>query len=86
MLTYFFHPRAEKEIERIPLKDHQRIIAKIKELCRLNHPLQHPKVKKLRGRRFDEFRLRVGDYRIKFFLVASNIIKITHIQHRQVGY
>jgi len=86
MLTYFLHPVAEKELHRLPLKVHQQIITKIKELCRLNHPLQHPKVKKLRGRKFEEFRLRSGDYRIKFILAASDTIKIIHIQHRGVGY
>ena len=86
MLTYFFHPTAEKELVRLPIKEQVRIITKIKEVCQLNHPLQHRKVKKLKGRRFEEFRLRVGNYRIKFIFIRPNIIKIIHIQHRQVGY
>jgi mRNA-degrading endonuclease RelE of RelBE toxin-antitoxin system len=86
MLEYFFHPAAEKELHRLPLKIHRQIIEKIKELCRFNHPLQHPKVKKLKGRKFEEYRLRVGDYRVKFIFIKPNIIKITHVQHRGVGY
>ncbi len=86
MLTYFFHPAAEKELVHLPIKEQVRIIDKIKEICQLNHPLQYRKVKKLKGRRFEEFRLRVGNYRIKFIFILPNIIKIIHIQHRQVGY
>ena len=86
MLNYFFHPVAEKELARLPLEIQKQIVAKIKELCQFNHPLQHRKVIKLRGRKTEDFRLRSGDYRIKFTLVNRSTIKITHIQHRQVGY
>jgi len=86
MFQYFFHPRAEKELAQLPIREQERIVAKIKELCKLSHPLQHRKVKKLKGREFEEFRLRVGDYRVKFILVNVRTIKIIHIQHRQIGY
>ena len=79
-------PRAQKELLRIPKKFRLQIIKRIDELKRLNYPLQHHKVKKLRGRKFEEFRLRVDDYRVKFILADSNTIKIIHIQHRQAEY
>jgi len=80
------HPRAKRELLRIPKKFRLQIVKRIDELEKLTHPLQHPRVKKLLGRKFEEFRLRSGDYRIKFIFVEPNTIKITRIQHRQVGY
>jgi len=85
MLKYSFHPTAEKELSRLPVKIQKQIIAKLKELCRFNHPLQYHKIIKLKGKKFEQFRMRVGDYRIKFIL-RNSILKITHVQHRQVGY
>jgi mRNA-degrading endonuclease RelE of RelBE toxin-antitoxin system len=42
-------------------------------------------VKKLRPPR-DEFRLRVGDYRVFFHQVAPLAIKITGVKHRSEAY
>ena len=86
MLRIEFHPTAQKELLKIPKKFRLQIIKRIEELERLNHPLQHPKVRKLRNGKFEQFRLRSGNYRIKFILANSHTIKIAHVQHRQVGY
>ena len=86
MLNYFFHPTAEKELAHLPIKEQPRIVAKIKEVCQCNHPLQHRKVIKLEGRELEEFRLRVGDYRVKFIFRKPGSIFVTHIQHRKAGY
>ena len=80
------HPQAKKELLQIPKKFRLQIVKRIDELEKLTHPLQHPRVKKLLGRNFEEFRLRSGDYRIKFILIKADTIKITHIQHRRIGY
>jgi len=85
MLNCLFHPKAEKELDRLPSKIREQIKAKIEQLTQLAHPLQHPKVRKLRGES-DKFRMKSGDYRIKFVLINTETVKITHIQHRQVGY
>ena len=85
MLKYSFHPTAEKELSRLPIRIQEQVIAKLKEVCQLNHPLQHRNVIKLGTRKDGDFRMRVGNYRVKFILENSTI-KITHIQHRQVGY
>ena len=85
MLSYTFHPTAEKELARLPLKEQGRILTELQALCQLSHPLQHHKVIKLQGAE-NEFRLRVGDYRVKFALRAKTILFVTHVQHRQVGY
>ena len=42
-------------------------------------------VKRLRPPR-DEFRLRVGDYRVFFYQVAPLAIKITGVKHRSEAY
>lgn len=86
MLKIIIQPEATKELLKIPKKIRLNILDKISELEKMDHPLQHRKVKKLRGRKFEEFRLRVGDYRIKFILADSTTIKIIHAQHRGVGY
>ena len=86
MLKIIIHPRAKKELLKIPKSIRLKIVERIDELEKLNHPLQHPRVKKLRGRKIEEFRLRVRDYRIKFILAGPQTIKIIHIQHRQIGY
>lgn len=86
MLQVVFHPTVAKELLKIPKQFRLQIVDKIKELELLNHPLQHQKVIKLKGYKTEDFRLRVGDYRVKFTLSDSFIIFITHIQHRQIGY
>lgn len=85
MLKVVFHPRANKELIKIPKNTRLKILDKISEFQKLNHPLQHQGVIKLSGRKTEDFRLRTGDYRIKFAL-NGDIIFITHIQHRQIGY
>ena len=86
MLKIIVHPAAEKYILKIPKKIRMRILEKIDELESLNHPLQHPQVIKLEGGREERFRLRVGDYRIKFVLRRPNTIAISDIDNRQAGY
>ena len=86
MLKVIIHPNASKEVLKIPKQIRLAILDKIAELETVDHPLQHRQVVKLKDRKLKEFRLRVGDYRIKFILVNSHIIKIIHIQHRQMGY
>lgn len=85
MLKINVSPRATKEILKIPKKIRLNILDRIAELENVNHPLQHRNVIKLEARKDKAFRMRVGDYRVKFTLENSTI-RITHVQHRQVGY
>ena len=85
MLKISFHKKTSKELLKIPKEIRLLILERITELEKLNHPLQYQNVIKLKGRKNEEFRLRVGNYRIKFSLRNSDIF-ITHIQHRQCGY
>lgn len=86
MLHVSFHPTAEKELVRIPTSDQEAVATKLKELRKLNHPLQHRKVKKLKGGKEERFRLRTGDYRIKFTFRKPDTVFVTRIEHRQAGY
>ncbi|OIO45160.1 hypothetical protein COX24_02805 [bacterium (Candidatus Gribaldobacteria) CG23_combo_of_CG06-09_8_20_14_all_37_87_8] len=87
MLKVVFHPKASKELLKIPQLFRFQIINKIGELEPLEHPLFHRNIIKLKGTNQENFRLRVGDYRVKFsFDQRASLIFITHIQHRQVGY
>jgi mRNA-degrading endonuclease RelE of RelBE toxin-antitoxin system len=86
MLHAFIHPSAEKELLAIPKEFRLAILENIGELVTFNHPLQHRRVIKLRGRKTKDFRLRVGDYRVEFTLEEPEILRITRIKHRQAGY
>lgn len=86
MLSVVFHPTASKEILKIPKEIRLLILGRITELEKSKHPLEHRSVIKLRQKGAEDFRMRVGDYRIKFTLRNSRMVLITHVQHRQVGY
>ena len=86
MLHIFFHPNTDKEILKIPKEFRMAILDTIAQLGPLNHPLQHRRVIKLRGRRTKDFRLRVGEYRIEFTLEEPDTLRITRVENRQAGY
>jgi mRNA-degrading endonuclease RelE of RelBE toxin-antitoxin system len=86
MFGYLLHPSAEKALHRLPVKDHQRIIRSIKELCVIVHPSRSPNVTRLEGYFEPTYRLRVGDYRVRFIVRKPYLIYIFKIRHRQSGY
>ena len=55
-------PRAEKDLKRLPSRDQARLREALDELVADPH---HGDLKKLRGE-LDEWRLRVGDWRVRF--------------------
>ncbi|MDP3741262.1 MAG: type II toxin-antitoxin system RelE/ParE family toxin [bacterium] len=85
MFSYVLHPAARKELGRFPFEIQKQIVKKIAALCQLDHPILSPNVIKLKGRE-DSYRLRVGDYRVKFILRKPNLLLIIAVDHRQVGY
>lgn len=86
MLQVVFHPKAKKDLLRVPKKVRLQVLDALAELKKKNHPLQHPNVLKLSGSERKDFRLRVGSYRIKFTLRDAHVVLITHVHHRQAGY
>lgn len=85
MLTVLLHPKAQKELNGIPAIFRKHIRNQLLSLEKLDHPLQHPKVIKLQGGDGHDYRLRVGNYRIKFTLRRNEVL-VTHIHDRKVGY
>lgn len=78
-----FHGAARKDLRELPADDARRVTSCIAELQKLAHPLQHHRVKKLRGD--ERYRLRVGDWRIKFVFKEPTAF-VLRIEHRQSGY
>jgi len=86
MLRVKFHRRAHKQFEKLPRQIQRRIVASLEALSPLNHPLEHQQVIKLAGNTRADFRLRVGDYRVKFTLLHAHDVLVTRVEHRQAGY
>jgi len=73
---------AEKELDRLPAAIHARLIKRILSLEDNPRPRG---IKKLSGR--EEYRLRVGDYRILYIIDDRNhIVTIVAIGHRREVY
>ncbi len=75
-----------KELLKIPKQFRSAILREIRSMEKLLHPLEHRNARKLEGRNTKDYRLRVGDYRVKFSLEKDGTAVITHVQHRQAGY
>lgn len=85
MLAALLHPKAQKELDGIPAKFRKHILEQLHILEKYDHPLQHPRVIKLQGGDGHDYRLRVGNYRVKFTLRRSDVL-VTHVHDRKVGY
>lgn len=80
MFEIKWEEKALNFIEKLDLFISRRIVKKIDELK--NNPYSHD-IKKLKGS--EDFRLRVGDYRI-ILNIQGNIIRILKIGHRKNIY
>ena len=73
---------AAKELERVPTKDRQRIVARIGALAENPRPVG---VEKLSGD--EKYRLRQGDYRILYEIVdAELIVTVVRVGNRREVY
>ena len=73
---------AGREMDRLPAADHARISRKILSLEDNPRPVS---VKKLRGR--EEFRIRVGDYRVLYTIDDdSRVVTVHAVGHRRDIY
>lgn len=83
MYSIFFNRSAEKELERLPKKEIQRIIILIEKLTDDPFPRS---AKKLSGK-LNLWRIRSGNYRI-IYSVEKNVlrIEIIRIRHRRDVY
>ena len=74
---------AEKELHRLPKKVIARIISRLEQLVSAPRP---PRCKKLKGGD-NEWRIRVGDYRIVYVIDdAAGTVDVTRIAHRREVY
>jgi len=80
----FVERKAQKQLKNAPKDDQQRILAVLKDLedeglvARLD-------IKKLRGYK-QHFRIRLGDYRIRFELSPDRTIVVYSISQREKAY
>ena len=86
MLKIQFLPSAQKELEKMD-KIWQKKIKKNFQMLSENPALIKNKIKKLKGKYKDYFRLRVGNYRIIFRVEKKKlIILVLRIAHRKEIY
>jgi mRNA interferase RelE/StbE len=80
--TIILRRTAEKELNRLPEKVHQRITRKLLELE--NGPRPHG-VQKLHGN--SGYRIRIGDYRVLYLIDdEARIVEVLAVGHRREVY
>ncbi len=80
--TVFLKRSAEKDLDRLPAKVHDRIM---EHLIFLNESPRPIGARKLRGR--EGYRIRVGDYRILYTISdAEKKVEIISVAHRREVY
>jgi len=78
---------AEKYFQKLDKKRRERIKERLLKLSKLENPLQNPQVKALTGELKGFYRLRIGNYRIIFALLAKEeIIAVVNIFPRGNAY
>jgi mRNA interferase RelE/StbE len=78
----FLKRTAEKDLDRLPVKMHDRIVERLVSLKEDPRPLG---VKKLRGR--EGYRIRVGDYRILYVVDdLERKVEVFSVAHRREVY
>jgi mRNA interferase RelE/StbE len=74
---------ARKELDRLPLNVIERVFSKLESLGESPRPAG---CKKLKGGS-NEWRIRVGDYRVVYFIDdAKRLVSVTRIRHRSDVY
>jgi mRNA interferase RelE/StbE len=76
--------KALKQLRGIPTHLHKNIFDHLEELRQHDHPLHHQNVEKIRDTK-NEYRMRIGDYRIRFTLRDHEVL-VTHLRHRKDAY
>lgn len=79
-----FDRRVKKDFKSVPTQDIERIKAAISDLSSNPRPLG---CKKLKGKNYDYFRIRVGDYRVVYIIEDQVLlIIIVRVGHRKEIY
>lgn len=74
---------AERDLERLSAKVHDRVVAAILELAENPRP---PGSRKLKGGK-DDWRIRVSDYRVVYQIEdRTSVLRINRVRHRREVY
>ena len=83
MFSVLLERAAEKDLARLPARNHDRVIAAIMGLGKNPRP---PGCRKLSASKND-WRIRVGDYRVVYEIAeAVRIVRINRVRHRKEVY
>ncbi|MFN8626242.1 MAG: type II toxin-antitoxin system RelE/ParE family toxin [Candidatus Binatia bacterium] len=75
---------AERDLKRLPAAIFHRVIAAIRGLAATPRP---PGCRKLQGSGHDDYRIRVGDYRVVYEIDdAARLVRIMRVRHRREVY
>jgi mRNA interferase RelE/StbE len=75
---------AERDLKRLPAAIFHRVIAAIQTLAANPRP---PGARKLHGSGRDDYRLRVGDYRVLYEIDdTARLVRIMRVRHRREVY
>jgi mRNA interferase RelE/StbE len=75
---------AERDLKRLPAAIFHRVIAAIRTLAASPRP---PGARKLHGSGRDDYRLRVGDYRVLYEVDdTARLVRIMRVRHRREAY
>lgn len=76
--------QAERDLKRLPAALFRRVIAAVRPLAATPRP---PGARKLHGSGRDDYRLRVGDYRILYEVDdRTRTVRIMRVRHRREAY
>lgn len=70
MYTIIFRSRFEKEFAKIDKKNQKRIVNTLEELSK--DPFHHPQVRRIAGVKQLAFRVRIGRWRVLYFVVKKD--------------
>lgn len=76
-----FAPRAAKDLTRLPANIQRAVLAALDRFATTGYG----DVRKLIDSRPPEYRLRVGDWRVRLTLTASTV-EVEHVAHRREAY
>lgn len=75
---------AERDLKRLPAALFRRVIAAMRALAAVPRP---PGARKLHGSGRDDYRLRVGDYRVLYEVDdTARLVRIMRVRHRREAY
>lgn len=77
-------PSFQKDLEALPRREQDRILASLKRLE--SEPLgPPPQVRKLKGMSVGQWRLRVGEYRVRYDVIREDLV-LYRVRHRRETY